>query len=58
MNLSEYLNFLYGNTFLRNPSIRVLTGIMATLSLGSVAVSMLRKARGGGKSAPPQRKAA
>lgn len=57
MNLSEYFNFLYGNTFLRNPSIRVLTGIMATLSLGAVAVSMLRKARGG-KSAAPQRKAA
>ena len=58
MNLPEYLNFLYGNTFLRNPSIRVLTGIMATLSLGAVAVSMLRKVRGGGTSAPPQRKAA
>jgi hypothetical protein len=58
MNVSEYLNFLYGNTFLRNPSIRVLTGIMATLSLGAVAVSMLRKARGGEKSATPQREAA
>jgi hypothetical protein len=60
MNLSEYINFLYGNAFLRNSSIRVMTGIMATVTLGALAVGIWRKVRGGGQSAPPsqQRKAA
>jgi hypothetical protein len=57
MNFREYLNFLFGNAF-RTPFIKSTAAIMVTLSLGVVAVGMWRKARGGGKSGPQQRKAA
>jgi hypothetical protein len=57
MNFRDFINFTYGNAF-RTPFIKYTTAAVITVSLGAVAVGMWRKARGGGQSAPSQRKAA
>ncbi|HJR75362.1 MAG TPA: hypothetical protein VJ805_00240 [Nitrospiraceae bacterium] len=52
MSLFEYLNFLFGNAFLRMPYIEAMAAIMIAISLGAVLVGMLRELHGGGRSTP------